>query len=368
MTADVDSELTDFERAQVDAAQRWVREEPSLPERALARIGDRTQAALQRLLASQRVAAAIEDATTRVLRELDDQLRHDLDDDAAMAEPTTRQQRSEVLGRANERAEQVRRNHTRRLAAHSAVAGAASVNLAAAVLAVAADVAIVVRGGLRAAAHTLNVFGTPVGHPALVPAAVEIAVIAGDTDPQRRRTTLLEVVGKLTGDDHAGVARAGLPRVIAQQTGTRALIETLEQVVRRSVQRRSLRMIPFLGGAASVATSWHEDASATPQDMQAGSPTSPDTPACRPRTGSTSRTYTSKGSRPPTANTHSLPELALARPDDCTRLRPDRPPGGPGPGGRNQQLIPAATTAVDENQRRYRGALRLSQCSATELR
>ncbi|MBW3579222.1 MAG: hypothetical protein KY462_16115 [Actinobacteria bacterium] len=257
MTADVDSELTDFERAQVDAARRWVGEESSLSDQALARIGDGTQAALQRLLASQRVAAAIEDATTRVLREFDDQLRHDLDDDAAMPKPTARQQRSEVLGRANERAEQVRRNHTRRLAAQSAVAGAASVNLAAAVLAVAADVSIVVRGGLRAAAHTLNVFGTPVGHPALVPAAVEIAAIAGDTDSQRRRTTLIRVVGNLTGDDHAAAEQSRLPRVIAQQTGTRALVETLEQVVRRSVRRRSLRVIPFLGGAASVATSWH---------------------------------------------------------------------------------------------------------------
>ncbi len=256
VTADLDTQLTDFERAQVDGARRWVLEEPSLSDRVLAGIGDRAQTALQRVLASERVAAAIEDATTQVLRRLDDQLLSGLDDDAALPTPTTPQQRSEVLRRANERAEEVRRNHTRRLAAQSAVAGAASVNLLAAVVAVATDVSIVVRGGLRAAAHTLNVFGTPADHPALVAAAVEIAAAAGVTDSQRRRTALVGAVHYLTSDEHPTAAQADLRRMIAQQTGTRAITETLEQVVRRAVQRRTLRVIPFLGGAASVATSW----------------------------------------------------------------------------------------------------------------
>ncbi|MDP8928484.1 MAG: hypothetical protein M3O70_07900, partial [Actinomycetota bacterium] len=217
---------------------------------------DGAQAALQRALASERAATAIEDATTQVLRRLDGQLPSDLDD-AALPTPTTPQQRSEVLGRANERAEEVRRHHTRRLAVQGAVAGAASVNLLAAVVAVATDVSIVVFGGLRAAAHTLNVFGTPADHPALVPAAVEIAAAAGVTDSQRRRTALVGAVHYLTSDEHRTAAQADLRRMIAQQTGTRAITETLEQVVRRAVQRRTLRVIPFLGGAASVATSWH---------------------------------------------------------------------------------------------------------------
>lgn len=256
MRAGVDTELTDFERAQVDAAQRWVREETSLQDRVLARIGEGAEAALERVLASERVAAAIEDAGTQVMRRLGDQLT-DLDEAPAVPVPATGQQRSEVLELANERAEEVRRHHTRRLAAQSAVAGAASVNLAAAVLAVASDVAMVVRGGLQAAAHTLNVFGAPADHPALIPAAVRIVAGAGAMDSERRQATLVEVVRYLTSSDQPAAAQVDLPRVIAQQTGARAITETLEQVVRRAVRRRTLRVIPFLGGAASVATTWH---------------------------------------------------------------------------------------------------------------
>ncbi len=254
--ADVDLELTDFERTQIDVGRRWVQEESSRSDRFLDRIGDGAEAALKRVQASDRVAAAIEDAAKQVLRGLDDQLR-DLNEVVAVATPITPQQRSEVLARANERAQEVRRYHTRRLAAQSAAAGAASVNLMAAVLAVAAEVSMVVRGGLRAAAHILNVFGTPANHPFLLPASVEIATVAGITDSVRRRTALIEVVRSLTGDDHVGAARSNLPRMVAQQTSMLAITETLEQLVRRAVQRRTLRVIPFLGGAASALTSWN---------------------------------------------------------------------------------------------------------------
>lgn len=256
MTADVGLELTDFERAQVDAARTWVDEESSRSDRFLARIGDGAEAMLQRVLASDFVAAAIEDAASQVLRGLKDQLS-DLHEVVAVATPMTPHQRSEVLGRANERAEEVRRHHTRRLAAQSAAAGAASVNLVAAVVAVATEVSMLVRGGLHAGAHILNVFGTPPSHPALVPAALELAAGAGVTDSGRRQASLARVVRSLTGDVDPAAAQTGLPRLVVQQTGMRAITETLEQLVRRAVQRRTLRVIPLLGGAASAVTSWN---------------------------------------------------------------------------------------------------------------
>ncbi len=255
MSADVGLELTDFERTQIDAVRRWIHEESSRSDRLLARIGDGAEAALERVQASDRVAAAIQDAARRVMRGLDDQLR-DLQEVVAVATPTTPLQRSEVLAHANERAHEVRRYHTRRLAAQSAAAGAASVNLVTAVLAVAAEVSMVVRGGLHAAAHILNVFGTPASHPSLLHASVEVATVAGITDSVRRRTTLAKVVRSLTGHDHREAAQTDLPRMVAQQTSMLTITETLEQLVRRAVQRRTLRVIPLLGGAASALTSW----------------------------------------------------------------------------------------------------------------
>ena len=255
LAGDVTTDLTRYERDRIDEVRGWYERRPGAVDRLLAGASDRARWLLDRAMESDRVREATERGATRVLETLEGQLLRDVHEPSLGGGPTEPARRERALRRADERAAQLRSRYVGGLSGQAAVAGAASLSLPMAVLAVTGDIAGALLGSLRAAAHTLVVYGVDRDDPALVPASVGLVAAASETEPSQRRATIHGAVLQLTDGVHGVPVTDEIPRVVAQQTSSRAAREAVEQIARRMLRRRAIRVVPILGAVASASAS-----------------------------------------------------------------------------------------------------------------
>lgn len=250
--------LTHYEHARLDDLAAWYELAPGATERLLAGRSRRARAILDLLLGSPRVRDAVARATERVLDELEPRLLHRVDEEPVRVHPSADAwARTRALQDADRRVDRIRTTYVGWLSTQAAVVGASSATLALAAATIAADVASAVVGSLRAAAHVLLVYGVERGDPRLLPSAVDLVSIANETDVEARRRTIRSVVASVTGSGVPLPSDRRIPRIIVQQTGSRAVRETIEQTVRRALRQRAVTLVPVLGGLASgVASGW----------------------------------------------------------------------------------------------------------------
>lgn len=253
----VTSDLTRYERDRIADIRDWYGRRPGTVDRLLAGASDRARWLLDRALESDRVREATERGATRVLETLEGQLLRDVDEPSLGAGHVEPALRERALRRADERAAQLRSRYVGGLSGQAAVAGAASLSLPMAVVALAGDIAGALLGSLRTAAHTLVVYGVDRDDPAIVPASVGLVAVASETEVSERRAAIRAAVLQLTGGVGAVPVTDEIPRVVAQQTSSRAAKEAVEQIARRMLRRRAIRVVPILGAVASAtASAW----------------------------------------------------------------------------------------------------------------
>lgn len=253
---DVSGDLTGYERDRVAQVRAWYGRSPGLADRLFSGVSDRARWVTDRLLQSKRARQAIEDASGRVLDALDGQLLRHVDVPAVgLIGASASGQRRGALQRADEEAGRLRTRYVGGLSAQAAVVGAASLTPVMAVVAVAADVGVALLGSLRTAAHTLSLYGLPPDDGRLVPAAVGLVAVASETDTPRREQLIRATVATVTGEVAAEPTSSEVMRLAAQQTGTRTVKEAVEQLLRRTVRRRAVAVVPVLGAAASASAS-----------------------------------------------------------------------------------------------------------------
>ncbi|MBW3562879.1 MAG: EcsC family protein [Actinobacteria bacterium] len=255
LAEDVTAGLTRYERDRIVEIRDWYGRRPGAVDRLLAGASHRARWLLDRAMESDRVREATERGATRVLETLEGQLLRDVDEPSLRFDPAEPAERERALQRADERAAQLRSRYVGALSGQAAIAGAASLSLPMAVVAVAGDIAGALLGSLRTAAHTLVVYGVDRDDPALVPASVGLVAAASETETAERRATIRGAVLRLTGGVGAVPVTDEIPRVVAQQTSSRAAKEAVEQIARRMLRRRAIRVVPILGAVASASAS-----------------------------------------------------------------------------------------------------------------
>lgn len=250
-------DLTAYEAGRVAQIRGWYGRAPGLADRVLSGVSDRARWMTDRLLETPRVRRAVEDASGRVLEALDGQLlRHVDPPTVGLVGPTASGRRGRGLQRADEEAARLHTRYVGGLSAQAAVAGAASLTPVMAVVAVAGDVALALLGSLRTAAHILSVYGSPTDDGRLVPASVGLVAVASETDPSRRRQLIRAVMATVTGQDPTRpMGEEEVVRLAAQQTGSRTVKEAVEQMLRRTVRRRAVALVPVVGAVASASAS-----------------------------------------------------------------------------------------------------------------
>lgn len=242
-----------YEREVVADIRSWVGREPGWRDRALVGASNRAQRVVDLVLESRRAERFIEQLTTTVLDNLRDVAVRDLSGRVALA-PANDRERVDLLRAADERSRTMAQQYAGALGLQGAAAGAASISALLTAFAFTADVGMAVGGALRAGAHQLALYGISPSDPGTLEASVEIGAIAGEIDPAQRRTATLAVVRRILDGDGSDPDRA-FPRVLVQQTGTRAIKETAEQTVRRILRRRMAGLVPILGAVASGVSS-----------------------------------------------------------------------------------------------------------------
>lgn len=247
--------LQPYERSVVDEVQQWLYREPRWMDRTLGGVSSRSRRALDLVLETGPGRRALKAATDRVSAALESAVLSDLEGDVARAVPHDPEGREAALRQADEHAAELRKRYVGALGAQGALAGAASLTVPLSVVALVADVTTAVVVPLRAAAHLLAVYGGVRSHQPALRAAVDLVALATETDLSVRKSTTLAVSRRLVQqlpDAHQG---GELPRIVLQQTSSRALREAVEQTVRRVLSRRVARLVPILGAAAGGAAS-----------------------------------------------------------------------------------------------------------------
>lgn len=253
----VTSALTDYEHRRLAEVRDWYRRRPGAADRVIAGASERARATVGYVLDSDRGQRALQRGVDRVLEEFDRRVLREIVEARPLAgvDRPEAPRRAAALRRADERADELNVRYVGLISGQAAVAGAASLSLPLAVVAMAADVAGAVLGSLRAAGHTLLVYGVDPDHPSLLPATVSVVAAASETDGEVRRATIRDTIACLTSDGTTSIPEERLARVVAQQAGSRTVRETVEQALRRALQRRAVRVVPILGGIASGAAS-----------------------------------------------------------------------------------------------------------------
>lgn len=255
VTRNLDERLTTYERSVVDDVRRWLDREPGWPDRLLMGVSSTSRQALEVVLETGPGRRVLKVATQRALEAVEGPLLGDLYDDAPIEVYLEAERRESALRSADDRARQLRDVYVGALGAQGALTGAASLSWARSAMALAADVGVALLATLRAAAHNLSVYGALTSHPSGVEAAIELVAAASETDPEVRRPTILALTRRLAEQHGSGDLEEELPRVLMQQTSSRAVTETVEQVVRRLLHRRLAGLVPVLGAVAGGAAS-----------------------------------------------------------------------------------------------------------------
>lgn len=249
-------DLTGYEQDRVAGVRGWYERSPGLPDRLLLGVSDRARWVLDRLMQAPRVGQAIEDASGRVLGALDGQLLRHVDASVVtLAGPTGSGRRERALQKADEDAARLHTRYVGGLSAQAALAGASSLTPVTAVVAVATDVAVALLGSVRMAAHILSVYGLPTDDPRLVPGSVALVAAVSETDAPGRRQLIRRAAATLTGEISAEPMSTEIMRMATQQTGSRAVKEAVEQLLRRTVRRRAIAVVPVVGAVASASAS-----------------------------------------------------------------------------------------------------------------
>ncbi|MFN2556965.1 MAG: EcsC family protein [Nitriliruptorales bacterium] len=253
MSAEV---LESYERSVVDEVQRWVNREPTWSDQLLGGMSDRSREVLDIVLRTEWGRRTLRMATERAFGALEGVVLRGLADEGEAAlVPTDPQEREAVLRRADERAGELRSLYVGALAAQGALVGAASLTWARSVAAIVADVALAVLVTLRASAHHLAVYGVASSQPSVLQASVELVAVATESDPAVRKQQILVLSRGLRENRQAGDLDRELPRVVIQQTSSRAVKEAVEHTVRRVMGGRMTGLVPVLGAAAGGAAS-----------------------------------------------------------------------------------------------------------------
>lgn len=238
------------EREVIEEARAWIEQEVGLPGRVVAGIGWASRRLVERVLATQRGQSAMR-STSRWLTGQLDAAVEDIAGRPAMQGTADRQaDPGTALRRGDEAAQQVLDRYRRVLTVQGAITGAASTSLAMAVGAVAADLAASLLGLLRAAAETLAAYGEPTED--LRELAIATVHLSGVQGPSERRRGLLRTVGQ---EPSAVPVDDRFRGVLAEQTGTRLVNESIEALVRRRAQQRTVSAVPLLGAATGGAIS-----------------------------------------------------------------------------------------------------------------
>lgn len=247
--------LESYERTVVHEVQQWLNRELGWTDQLLGGVSDRRQA-LDLVLTTEWGRRTLRKATERAIGALEGvALRGLADQGEASVVPADPQGRESVLRRADERAGQLHKLYVGVLGAQGGLVGAASLTWTRSAAAIVADVAIAVAVTLRAAAHHLAVYGVAPLRPSLLPAAVEVVGVATETDAAVRRHQIVALSRGLLENSPDGEPDRELPRVVIQQTSSRAVKEAVEQTARRVLCGRLPGLVPVLGAAAGGATS-----------------------------------------------------------------------------------------------------------------
>lgn len=247
MTGSTTTMLTAHELALLAEARDWVRDgawSSAMLEPVTTAVG----AALDRAVRLPAVARVAQRATDALVDGLDDALDLPTLLDGPAATATTPDERVALLDAGDEHAEQVRQRHVGRTAARGAVTGAMSSTWIGAAAGLAADVSATTLDQARAVAEVLAGYGL---REDLRATALATLALAGERDPERRRTGLLAAAG-FTAHPSPGVDELG--DVLAEQTGARLLTDLVERVVRVRVRQRAAGVVPVLGAAAGAVT------------------------------------------------------------------------------------------------------------------
>ncbi|MDP8960718.1 MAG: EcsC family protein, partial [Actinomycetota bacterium] len=247
--------LEPYERSVLDEVQQWLNHEPRWMDRMLGGVSSRSRQVLDLVLETGPGRSALKAATDRASAALEDAVLRDLENDVAPVVPDDPEGREAALRQADERAGELRNRYVGALGVQGALAGAASLTVPLSVVALVADVSSAVVVPLRASAHLLAVYGGVRSHQAALQAAVDVVALATETDLGVRKGTTAALSRRLAEQRLDADTAGQLPRIVLQQTSSRALRETLEQTVRRVLRRRLARLVPLLGGAAGGAAS-----------------------------------------------------------------------------------------------------------------
>lgn len=242
--------LSHYEAALLAESLDWIRREPGWFDQAVGgRVAD-LRRRLDRVLASHTVRRALDRIGERVLASLEDLV---VADTLAVLPPHVGGDRESRLRRLEREAEDLRQRTIAAATAQGSLAGVASVTPVTAAFTLVPDVVSALALGVRAAARHLVLYGLVTDPTTATEDAVRLLAAATETDPVARQATILAIAGAHAGGAHAPAD--DLPSLVIQQTGTRTVRETIEHVARRVIGRRSLRLVPAIGIAASGVTS-----------------------------------------------------------------------------------------------------------------
>lgn len=251
----VEEMLEPYERSVLDEVQQWLNHEPGWMDRMLGGVSSRSRQALDLVLETGPGRRAMKAATDRASAALEDALLGDFGADTAPDVPGDPEGRAAVLRQADERAGELRNRYVGALGVQGALAGASSLTVPLAVVALVADVSSAVVVPLQASAHLLAVYGAVRSHQPALQAAVELVALATETDPGVRKGTTVRLSRRLAGQRLEADSAGQLPRIVLQQTSSRAFREAVEHTVRRVLRRRLAGLVPVLGAAAGGAAS-----------------------------------------------------------------------------------------------------------------
>ncbi len=253
---EVDEILEPYERSVVREVRQWVNRQPGWMDRMLGGVSSRSRQALDLLMETEPARRALDAATDRVTAALEGTVLSNLDAELApsvvAADP---EGRAAALRRADKRTGDLRDRYVAALTAQGALAGVASLTVTLSAAALVADVAVAVPVALRAAAHHLAVYGVAAAHPSMLQAAVDIVGVATETEAATRRRSIMTVSQRLLEQQPDDDLPRQLPRVVVQQSSSRAFKEAVEHASRRVLRRRLAGLVPILGAATGGAAS-----------------------------------------------------------------------------------------------------------------